>query len=76
MTRLVASDGIESETASDPQMITTLAKGKFSLLRNHNENKSPESFELTDRFEGEGKIQMQSNDIGKSSSLLFLVCDR
>lgn len=32
VTRLVAADGIESETASDPQMITTLAKGKCAWM--------------------------------------------
>jgi hypothetical protein len=32
VTRLVASDGIESETKSDPQMINTLAKGNRSFF--------------------------------------------
>ena len=30
-TILVASDGISAETKSDPQMVTTLSKGMFSL---------------------------------------------
>ena len=29
VTRLVAGDGILSETGSDPQMLTTLAKGEI-----------------------------------------------
>ncbi len=33
---LVAGDGIEAETKSDPQMVTTVSKGMsfFSLVRN------------------------------------------
>lgn len=30
-TSLVASDGISAETKSDPQIVTTLSKGMFSL---------------------------------------------